>query len=180
MPDYPSSVVSLPPAMRSTEALEPTLLVELVEVAQDLASVASAERRHEFEISRGPFGQRSFQGPARTLRNMRRTRHRELGAVALAERLGAVEAALGARAAPLQRRIERDTTEARRHDEVAVGLEARGQRPVDLLVGEDVDVVVDHEHMLDVAGGAKHRGDSVARLAGIALTQRDAHVVHAA
>src|SRR5262249_53488645 len=120
------------------EALEPTLLVELVEVAQDLASVAGAERRHEFEIGRGPFGQRSFQGPARTLRNMRRTRHRELGAVALAERLGAVEAALGAGAAPLQRRIERDTTEARRHDEVAVGLKARGQRPVDLLVAASV------------------------------------------
>jgi 3-octaprenyl-4-hydroxybenzoate carboxy-lyase len=34
--------------------------------------------------------------------------------------------------------------------------------------------------MLDVAGGAEHRGDGVARLAGIALTQRYAHVVHAA
>jgi len=41
-------------------------------------------------------------------------RHRELGAGGLAERLGAVEAALGAGAAPLQRRIERDATEARR------------------------------------------------------------------
>src|SRR5262249_11584859 len=162
------------------EALEPALLVELVEVAQDLAAVAGAERGHEFEIGRGAFGQRSFEGLPRTSRHLRWMRHRELGAGALAERPGAVEAALGAGAAPLQRRIERDATEARRHDEVAVGLEARGQRPVDLLVGKDVDVVVDHEHMLDVAGGAEHRGDGVARLAGIALTQRDAHVVHAA
>src|SRR5262245_60042198 len=111
MPGCPSCVVSLPSADPSVEriaavleALEPTLLVELVKVAQDLAAVAGAERGHEFEIGRGAFGQRSLEGLPRTSLHLRWTRHRELGAVALAERLGAVEAALGAGAAPLQDR----------------------------------------------------------------------------
>src|SRR5260370_8915298 len=38
------------------EALEPTLLVELAEVAQDLAAVPGAERRHEFGVWRGRRG----------------------------------------------------------------------------------------------------------------------------
>ena len=66
------------------------------------------------------------------------------------------------------------------HDEVAVGLEARRHRPVHLLVGGDVDVGIDDEHVLDV-DEARHAGrDGVARLAGHALAQRDADIEIAA
>src|SRR6478672_13128406 len=151
------------------KALEAPLLVELAEVAQDFTPVPGAERRHELEIGGWAFGERRLERAVRALRHLRRMRHRELDAAALAEGLGAVEAALRAGAAALQRRIERDAAEARCHHEVAVGLEARGQRPVDLLVGEHVDVIVHHEHVLDVAGRAEHGSDGVARLARIAL-----------
>ena len=66
------------------------------------------------------------------------------------------------------------------HDEVAVGLEARRQRPFHLLVGEDVDVGIDDEHVLHVGERAEDGRDRVARFARDALAHRDAHVVDAA
>ena len=79
-----------------------------------------------------------------------------------------------------QRRIERQGAQPREHDQVAIGLEARGQRPVDLLVGEDVDVGIDHEHVLDVGERTEAGGDGVARLARHALADGHPHVEHAA
>src|SRR5512139_2047298 len=89
-------------------SLEAALLVELAEVAQDFAPVPGAERRHELEIGGWAFGERGLERAVlRALRHLRRMRHRELDAAALAEGLGAVEAAFRAGAAALQRRIER-------------------------------------------------------------------------
>src|SRR5216683_5049403 len=118
----PPAVQRIPPVLEPGEA---ALFVEPAEFAQDLAAVAGAECGHQLEIGRRAPRQRGFERLALALRQPRRLRHRELGAVAFAERLGAVEAGLGAGAAPLQRRIERDAAEARRHHEIAVGLEAR-------------------------------------------------------
>src|SRR4051812_50213799 len=54
------------------KALEAPLLVELAEVAQNLAPVTGAERRHELEISGGAFGERRFKRAVRALWHLRR------------------------------------------------------------------------------------------------------------
>src|SRR5262249_3787377 len=76
------------------EALEAAFRVKLIERAQDFAAVAGADCGHEVEIGRRAFAQHGFDRAARALRQLRRLRHRELEAVGLSERLGAVEAAL--------------------------------------------------------------------------------------
>src|SRR3977135_1335126 len=119
-----SAVERIAPVFQSLQA---SLLIQLAKVAQDLAAVAGAERRHQLEIGGGALRERGFERlagiPLRSRRRfsegeLRRVRHRELDAVALAERFGAIEAGLGAGAASLQRRVERHTAKARRHHEV--------------------------------------------------------------
>src|SRR5262245_58464327 len=112
---------------------------------------------------------------------VRRRRDLSFELLLAADRHGEVVAGLGAEAAmAFKRRIERDGAERARHHEIAVGLEARRQRPFHLLVGEDVDVGIDHEHVLDVGERAERRRDGVARLAGYTLAYGDAYIVDTA
>jgi len=80
----------------------------------------------------------------------------------------------------MQRRIQRYGTQVRADNEVAIGLKAGRKRPLHRLVGKDVDVRIDDEHVLHFSVGPERRGDRVAGLAGNALAQRDAQVCHAA
>src|SRR5262249_4741592 len=79
-----------------------------------------------------------------------------------------------------KRGIKRDRPKFARDHVVAVRLEAGGERPFHLLVGEDVDVGIDHEHVLDIGKRSERCSDGVAGLARYALAHGDAHVVHAA
>ena len=65
---------------------------------------------------------------------------------------------------------------ARLDDQIAVGLEACCKGPVDLLVGKDVDVGINHKHMLHVRKAAEHRRDRIARLARDPLPDRHAKI----
>ena len=64
--------------------------------------------------------------------------------------------------------------------EVLVGLEARAERPLDLQVVADVDVLVEHEDVLEPHDAAEQRGDREPRFAEAALPDRDAQRVGAA
>src|SRR3954453_8007460 len=155
-------------------------LPQRVERAHDLAPVAAAHRRHEFLEELWPVRERGrHRREARALKP-RRLRHAGFDPGAGAERPGQVEAGLCTGTRARERGVERQGTHAVHDHKVAVGLEPGRQRPVHLLVREDVHVRIDDEHVLDVDQRAEARGDRVARLAGNALAQRHAQVEHAA
>ncbi len=87
--------------------------------------------------------------------------------MAVAVPMGKVRSKPALRANPgtPQGRVEGYRAHAGDDNEVAVSLESRGQRPVHLRIGENIDVWVDNEHMLDVRARSERRGDGVARLA---------------
>ena len=97
-----------------------------------------------------------------------------------AERLGAVEARLGPGPPPLQRGVHGHSRNALQDHQILVGLEARAERPFDLQVVADVDVLVEHEDVLEPRDAAEQRGDGEPRLAEAALPDRDAQRVRAA
>ena len=81
---------------------------------------------------------------------------------------------LGGHAALVGARVEHGAETPRDDDEVAVGLHPRGHRPQHVGLVEDVDVVVHHDHQLQVVVHAEHDGDDVLGLAGATLP--DGHV----
>src|SRR5256885_16583571 len=68
---------------------------------------------------------------------------------ALAHGHSRIDAPSGGRARLRHRGVERRAGEARNHDQVAVGLHARAERPFDLGGTADIDVVVDDRHLLE-------------------------------
>ena len=91
-----------------------------------------------------------------------------------------LEAGLGAGAAARSARIDGTARMSVITDEVAVGLEAGRQRPIHLLVGEDVDVGVDHEHSASHWRARRSRRRWRCAPRRHALTDRDSQRVHAA
>ncbi len=156
-------------------------LPQRVDGEHDLAPIAAAHRGHQLLEEFGAVGKRRRDRCEPLAGKARRLRHAGLEPGAAAERPGQVEAGFGAGPlTPCERRVERQGAHALHHHEVAVGLEAGAERPVHLLVGENVDVGIDYEHVLDVDQRPEAGGDRVARLARDALAQRHPEVEHAA
>src|SRR5882672_305271 len=103
------------------------------------APVAARDRRHEHFEGLRPGGERRLDRVEALTFEARRLGDGRFDAASLAEGERQIKARLGACLRAAQRRIERQRAEARLNDEVAVGLEARGERPVHLLVRKDVD-----------------------------------------
>ncbi|MFN8202667.1 MAG: hypothetical protein U0S48_08890 [Solirubrobacteraceae bacterium] len=78
-----------------------------------------------------------------------------------------------------QRRVQGERPQPAEHDRVDVGLVARGERPLDHRVVEDVDVVVDGDRHLRVGVRTERGDDGVAAVAGVADLNGDARVVQA-
>ena len=154
---------------------------KVFERAHDIAAVVAADGSHEVLKKLRPLAQRCLaRGEARAL-VARRLRNFGFEAALRADRHGHVIAGLGAQAAVrLKRRIERNGAERACHHKIAVGLETGRQRPFHLLVGEDVDVRIDHEHVLDIGERTERGRDRIARFARYALADGDAHVIDTA
>src|SRR5690606_25109224 len=99
--------------------------------------------------------------------------HRRCG-----QRYGGVEAHLRANAVA-GRRVELGTLGFVDKHQIAVGLETRRHCPLDFGGGVDVDIAVDHHHMLDVIVAPERAEDDVLRLALRALVDLHVQVVAA-
>ena len=90
-------------------------------------------------------------------------------ACGLAEWNGQIKSGLSPRAQPVQRGVQGHSPEAAGHNQVAIRLEARGQGPIHVLVGVNVDVLIHHKYILDVGAGADQGRQRIPRLARITL-----------
>src|SRR5262249_50240827 len=91
-----------------------------------------------------------------------------------------VETRLGARAPSLERRIHGHAHHSGPDDEIAVRLKARSQRPFDLMMVVNIDVVVEDIEMLERPYRLKQGCYGFARLPFAALPNRNAQRIHAA
>src|SRR4051812_23145801 len=109
-------------------ALQAAGIVQRFQREHDFAAVLAAGGGHElFEIFRTVLQRGLYRGMARAL-VMRRLRDFGFELLPGADRHREIVARLGAKAAVIrQRRIERNRAERAGHDEIAVGLEARGE-----------------------------------------------------
>src|SRR5215510_5094021 len=116
------------------------ILTQGIERPHDLAAVAAANRRHQLLEIFWAVAQRCLDRGKALAGKARRFRHPRLQPRARSKRPSQVEAGLGAGAgAGRERGIERQRTHAFHDHQVAIRLEAGAERPVHLLVGEDVD-----------------------------------------
>src|SRR5436309_14320056 len=127
-------------------AAEPSVLPKLVEPAGDLAAVAAADRLDQVGVEHRRGGERLLDvleagGALEALGGA----PGQWNLAAAAERLGAVEARLGPGPPPLQRGVYGHSRNALQDHEILVGLKTRAERPFDLQVVADVDVLVEYE-----------------------------------
>ena len=107
-------------------------------------------RGHQLGEELRPVGERGLDAMRSARRRSAAARGTRVSSAARADRQVRSKPALAPVRCAAERGVERHRAEAARDHQIAVGLEARGERPVHLLVGEDVDVGIDHEHVLDV------------------------------
>src|SRR6266705_3122353 len=150
-----------------------------IEREHHFASVAAGKRRHQLLEPLRAVGKGRFDGREALALKTRRLRDGRFDSARLSHRQSQIETRFRPGPRTRERGVERQRAESRLHDEVAVGLEARRERPVHLLVRKNVDVRIDDEHVLDVGEAAEGRGNGVPRLARHALSHRDAQRVHA-
>src|SRR5262249_44984370 len=118
-------------------------LAQLLQCEHDFAPVAARDRRHQRLEGLRPVGERRLDRCEALSLEAGRLGEGRVDAARLAPGERQVESGLRAGLRSAQRGIERQRAESGLHDQVAVGLEARRERPVHLLVREDVDIGID-------------------------------------
>src|SRR4030095_7265948 len=88
------------------------------------------------------------------------------------QRFGGIESHFGVDTARRRRWIEFTPLGVGNDDEAAIGLESVRNRPENLLVVKNVDIVVDNHYMLEQHVCGKSRTDRILRLAGCPLIDR--------
>src|SRR5262249_12349608 len=91
-----------------------------------------------------------------------------------------VEPRLGTRAPPLERRIHGHAPHSRQDDEVTICLEASSQRPFDLMMIVNIDVVVEYIDMLERPYRCKQSCYGLGCFSLAVLPERNAQGIHAA
>src|ERR1700704_1546635 len=141
-------------------ATQASVLPQLVQPAGDFAAVVAADRLDKVGVEHRRCGERLLdvlkaRGPFEDLG--RSPGQRNLAVAA--ERLGAVKARLGSGPSSLERGVHGHSRNPLKDHEVLIGLETRSERPFDLLVVADVDVLVEYEDVLEPPDAAEQRRD---------------------
>src|SRR5262249_31328446 len=147
-------------------ATETTGLAQRIERAGDLASVIAADPLDDVGVEHRPGAERVLDG----LKASGAIKYfggaaGERDFMAAAEGIGHVETSLGPGAQSIEGRIHGHPHDPLQNDEVLIGLEARSERPLDLPVVVDVDVLIKHIDVLEPHDPAKQGGDRETRFA---------------
>src|SRR5215469_3508498 len=162
-------------------ATQASSLPQLIQGAGDLTSVIAADRVDDVGVKHRRRCERLLDGleaggAAEDLGRASRQRNFAFPA----ERLGAVESRLGPGPPPVERGVHGHPKHSLQDDEILIGLEARPERPFDLPIIVNVDVLVEHVNVLEPHDSAEQRGDGHPSFADDARLDRDAQRVRTA
>src|SRR6516165_550546 len=159
-------------------ATQPPSMPQLIQSAGDLTSVIAADGLDNVSVKHRHRCQRLLDGlkASRAAEDLRRT-SRQRNLAFPVERLGAVESRLGPGPPTVERGVHGHAKHSLKDDEVLIGLKPSSERPIDLPIVANIDILVEHVDVLEPHDSAEEGRDGRSGLSEGALLDRNAQGV---
>src|SRR5262249_29523869 len=153
-------------------------LPQLIQGAGDLTSVIAADGVDDVGIKHRRRCERLLDGleAGRAAEDLGCASHQRNFAFP-AERLGAIKSRFGPGPAAVERGVHGHPKHSLKDDEILIGLEARPERPFDLPIIVNVNVLIENVNVLQPHDSAEQRRDGHSGFADDTLLDRDAQGV---